>query len=46
MHELYLTKRTCIECTQGHSSINKGVSESGDLKRAEMGTVTRRGHFV
>jgi len=38
MYEQYLTKWTCVECTRGHLSINKLVSESGDLKLVEMGT--------
>jgi len=39
MYEQYLTKWTRVGYTQGHSSINKRIlSESGDLKLAEIGT--------
>ena len=39
MYEQFLTKWTHVGYTRGHSSINKHVlSESGDLKLAEIGT--------
>jgi len=38
MYKQYLTKWAHVEYMQGHSSINKPVNKSGDLKLTEMCT--------